>query len=109
MPRLGRKRQQGGLEQSGGPTTGSTRQHLDFQSDQVFAPPLIGIYRGQVVAVHARGNTKGMSATFWITNQQSQNQIASLNEVQILAPSYMAPTTEQVDLLLQGVNFPDQQ
>ncbi len=85
------------------PTTGSS--HLDFIGDRVFDPPLTGIYNGQLVKVHERGNTKGMSATLWISDQRGINSIVSLGQVTMLDGNYIAPTAEQFDLLLDGLQL----
>ena len=103
MARL-RQRQEARRAQ-GANTTGTlpAASHLDFVSDRVFDPPLTGIYNGQIVKVHERGNTKGMSATLWISDSQGRNQVVSLGQVIMLDANYIAPTNEQLDTLLDAL------
>ena len=103
MARLRQRQAQRRLQ--GGNTTSqlATASHLDFISDRVFDPPLTAIYQGQVVKVHERGNTQGMSATLWISDSQGRNQIVSLSQVIMLDANYIAPTNEQLDTLLDAL------
>jgi hypothetical protein len=104
MARLRARQEQ--RRQQGNPGTSATlaaASHLDFVGDRVFDPPLTGIYNGQLVKVHERGNTKGMSATLWISDSRGANQIVSLGQVIMLDANYIAPTNEQLDTLLDAL------
>lgn len=105
---LGRRNRLDNETTQTGNTGQALREHLDFVSDRVFTPPAIGIYRGKFVKVQERGNTKGMSATWWITDELGQSKIVSLHDVTLMDVNYIAPTTSQMDQLLNGVQF-DQQ
>lgn len=104
MARLRQRQEQRRLS-GGGAATAPPASHLDFISDRVFDPPLTGIYNGQLVKVHERGNTTGMSATLWISDQRGINSIVSLGQVTMLDGNYIAPTAEQFDLLLDGLQL----
>jgi len=103
MARLRARQEQRRLQ--GTTTTGpaAASSHLDFVGDRVFDPPLTGIYNGQLVKVHERGNTKGMSATLWISDSRGANSIVSLGQVIMLDANYIAPTNEQLDTLLDAL------
>jgi len=74
--------------------------HLEFKSDRIFNPPLLGLYRGRTVKVQERGNTEGMSSTFWITDR-GRSKIVSLDEVTLLDGNFIAPTVEQLSKILR--------
>jgi len=98
------RRQQGSSDLGGG---GSERQHLDFVADETYNPPLVGIYRqtGRFVKVRARGNTKGMSATWQITDEQGLPQIVSLQQIVMVDFSQIPPTVEQVEQILNNLKY----
>jgi hypothetical protein len=103
MARLRQRQEQRRLQGANTSAPVAAASHLDFVSDRVFDPPLTGIYNGQIVKVHERGNTKGMSATLWISDSQGRNQIVSLGLVTMLDANYIAPTNEQLDTLLDAL------
>ena len=105
MARLRARQAQRRLQGGGTTAPPTTSSHLDFISDRVFDPPLTGIYNGQLVKVHERGNTTGMSATLWISDQRGINSIVSLGQVTMLDGNYIAPTAEQFDQLLETLQL----
>jgi hypothetical protein len=85
--------------------------HLEFVSDRVYDPPLLGIQRstGLPVSILERGNTPGMSAT-WLTNSPTGiPQILTLADVRMTGSTcgLIPPQASQLEAVFEDVKFED--
>jgi hypothetical protein len=86
-------------------------EHLEFVSDRVYDPPLLGIQRstGLPLAVIERGNTPGMSATWLVNLPTGIPQILTFADVRMTGSTcgLIPPPASQLEAVFEDVKFED--
>ena len=111
MPSTMRSRQQQRAGSRASQPASPKTDHLEFVSDRVYDPPLLGIQRstGLPVSILERGNTPGMSAT-WLTNLPTGiPQILTFADVRMTGSTcgLIPPPVTQLEAVFEDVKFED--